>query len=318
MGMIALVGTVLNEAKNISALASDIKKQTSKPDEVVFVDAGSSDGTVELLKKDFRVLVSKGANRSAGRNKAVQETHSDIVAVCDAGTRVQEDWLYQLTKHFSEDSSVDVVAGFFKPDAETFYLKCLASATIPILDEIEEDRFFPSSRSVAFKKTAWKEVGGYPEWLPICEDLIFDMKLKKHGFKFKFEPKAIALWKPREKLSGFFKQYFSYARGDGHAKLWTTRHLIRYSAYCTGFLFIFLAITVSPLWLLPFFAAQLGYFSKFYYRFMGHFTQEPEYKLVFALPYISFLVVVGDIAKMIGYPIGVLDRFQGRIKYEPF
>ena len=148
--------------------------------------------------------------------------------------------------------------------------------------------------------------------------MIFDIKLKKAGFKFKFEPNAIAFWKPQEKVKKFFDQYFSYARGDGHAKLWTARHLIRYTAYVTGFLFVYLTFTVSALWLLPFFAAEIGYFSKFYYRYLGHFPTEHEYKIPIAFLFISFLVVVGDLAKMLGYPLGIFDRLSGKIKFERY
>lgn len=316
--MVSLIGTVLNEAKNIKGVLSSIKVQTKKPDEVVVVDAGSTDGTADALKNSVNLIVKKGVGRSEGRNIAVNHAKSDVVAVFDGGTKLDAHWLENLTKHFDMDKSVDVVAGFFKPDTKTFYERCMASATIPTLDEIEPDKFLPSSRSVAFKKSAWQKVGGYPTWLPVCEDLVFDIKLKNRGFKFVFEPKAIAYWKPREKISSFFKQYFSYARGDGHSKLWTARHLIRYTAYITGFLFIYLSFTDSFLWLLPFFAAELGYFSKFYYRYLGHFPEEPEPLMIPAFPFISFLVVVGDIAKMCGYPVGIYDRLTGKIKFEEY
>ena len=319
--MVSLISTVFNEAKNIHKLVLSLKSQTVLPDEVVVVDAGSSDATVASLKSgishpNLNIIVENGVGRSAGRNLAIKSSSSDIIVACDAGTALSLNFVEALSKPLISDPKIDVVCGFFKPDVSNFFEQCLASATIPILEEIEEDRFLPSSRSVAFRKTAWEKVGGYPEWLPICEDLIFDLKLKKAGYKFKFEPNVIAFWKPRESVRSFFKQYFLYAKGDGHAKLWAIRHLIRYSAYITGFLILYLSFSVSFLWLLPFFAAQLGYFSKFFYRYLGHFEHQDEFAIIKAVPLISFLVVVGDIAKMIGYPIGIYDRLSGKIKFE--
>jgi len=75
----------------------------------------------------------------------------------------------------------------------------------------------PSSRSIAFKKSAWKKVGGYPENLNYCEDLVFDLKLKKAGLKFAFAPKAIVFWPQKKTLKGAVKQFFNYAVGDGMA-----------------------------------------------------------------------------------------------------
>ena len=314
--MISLISTVLNVAKNLEGLLFDIKNQTLKPEEVIVVDGGSTDGTIEVLQGNVNLEVHQGVGRSEGRNIAIAKAKSEFIAVCDGGTRLEQTWLENITKPLTEDSSVDVVSGFFKPDVANFFQKCLAAATIPILDEIEEDKFLPSSRSIAFRKSAWAAVSGYPNWLPICEDLVFDIKLKNAGFKFKFEKDAVVSWRPHSSTTKFFKQYFLYAKGDGYAKLWLVRHIIRYIAYLTGILFTYLALTDSFLWLLPFFAAQIGYFSKFYYRYLGHFPEEPEYSVIPAFSAISLLIVVGDIAKMIGYPIGVYERMSGKIKFE--
>lgn len=316
-GMVSLISTVLNEGENIKGVFSDINSQTVKPSETIIVDAGSKDATLKKIPDWVKLIVKDGVSRSAGRNLAIESGRGDVIAVFDGGTRLNKEWLENITKHFVE-RNVDVVAGFFKPDATTLFQKCLASATIPILDEIEPEKFLPSSRSIAFRKSVWEKVKGYPEWLPVCEDLIFDIKLKNNGFKFVFEPNAVVYWKPRENVKSFFLQYLSYAKGDGHAKLFFIRHLIRYVAYFTGLLFIYLSFRVSFLWLLPFFAAQAGYLSKFFYRYFGHFQNEPEAMLLFSFPLISFLVVTGDLAKMFGFPIGVVERLAGKVKFEEY
>ena len=51
----------------------------------------------------------------------------------------------------------------------------------PTRDEVDPATFLPSSRSVAFRKAAWAAVGGYPEWLDYCEDLVFDLSLRERG-----------------------------------------------------------------------------------------------------------------------------------------
>ena len=49
------------------------------------------------------------------------------------------------------------------------------------------------SRSIAFKKEAWEQVNGYPEWLPYAEDSYFYKKLREIGKKFFINKKAIVL-----------------------------------------------------------------------------------------------------------------------------
>src|SRR3989344_2796137 len=114
--MIALVGTVLNEEKNISGLLLDIRSQTKKPDEIIFVDAGSKDKTRSLLEGNVNLIIRENAGRSEGRNIAIEKSESEIIAVCDAGTRVSKDFLENLTKHLESNTGIDVVSGFFKPD----------------------------------------------------------------------------------------------------------------------------------------------------------------------------------------------------------
>ena len=74
-------------------------------------------------------------------------------------------------------------------------------------------------------------MGGYPEWLDYCEDLVFDLALQQSGARFAFAPRAIAWFRPRGSLAAFFRQYYRYARGDGKADLWRARHAIRYAVY---------------------------------------------------------------------------------------
>lgn len=318
---VSIIATVLNEEKYLKGFLDSLFKQTLVPDEVVISDGGSTDSTLSLLdsyareEPRLKVVNAAGTNISAGRNKAISAATSEIVAVTDAGARVSPNWLEFLVKNLSEEKMI--AAGFFAPIASTIYEKSLASVTVPVESEIEPDKFLPSSRSVAFYKKSWQEVGGYPEWLPICEDLVFDLKLKKAKYQFNFVPKAIAFWRPRPTLKKFFKQYFLYARGDGQAKLWWRRHLIRYLAYLNGILIISMVFTGSVMWLLPFFIGMAGYLFKFYNRFLGHFPNEENLVLAKAFSLIPLFVLVGDAAKMCGYPWGNYQRLTGKIKYQP-
>src|SRR5258707_13813115 len=74
-------------------------------------------------------------------------------------------------------------------------------------------------------------LGGYPEWLDYCEDLVFDLALQNAGHLFGFAPEAKVWFRPRGSLVAFFRQYFRYARGDGKADLFRRRHAIRYAVY---------------------------------------------------------------------------------------
>lgn len=322
--MISLIATTLNEADSILDFLKSLENQR-KLDEVIIADGGSDDGTVEIIKvfnlkakTPIRLIKEKDINIAEGRNLAISKAKGEIIATTDAGCVIDEKWLEEITSPFYKNKKIRAVSGFFKPFPKTILEKYIAAVTIPVLKYIQGDKFLPSSRSVAFKKSVWKKVGGYPEWLPICEDLVFDVKIRKKGIKFYFTPQAIVYWRPRRTIARFFKQYYYYARGDGHAKLWAYRHLIRYMAYFSlilGVLFSYYFHIGVILIIIP---LGIIYLIKFYLRFIMHFPHENIFTYLGAILSLPFILFIGDLAKMIGYPVGILQRLTGKIRYEAF
>ncbi|HVF99857.1 MAG TPA: glycosyltransferase, partial [Chloroflexia bacterium] len=237
---ISLIMTVRNEAASIARLLDSVLAQTRQPDEIVIADGGSTDGTQEVVSSymdrlPLRLLVLPGANISEGRNAAIRNASHDIIAVTDAGVRLEAEWLEALVGPLlDEEAGIDVVSGFFMPDPQTSFEMAMGATVLPSLEDIDPATFLPSSRSAAFRKAAWEAAGGYPEWLDYSEDLVFDMRMKELGYSFAFAPEACVRFRPRSNLRAFFLQYYRYARGDGHADLWRKRHAIRYATYISG------------------------------------------------------------------------------------
>ena len=106
--------------------------------------------------------------------------------------------------------------------------------------------------------------------------------------------------------------------GDGHAKLFLRRHLIRYTTYATAFLLIYASFTQNVLWLVPLIFGGLVYTLKYYNRFFRHFPKQSFFVNIGSYFMIPFLILIGDVAKMIGYPVGVYQRIIGKIKFEEY
>ena len=314
---ISVILTVLNEAVSLGAVLDSLAAQTRRPDEVVVCDGGSRDGTVALLRAAggrlaLRVLEAPGANISQGRNRAIAAAAGDVIAVTDAGVRLEPDWLETLTAPFA-DAKVQAVAGFFQSDPQTEFEIALGATTLPEAREINAATYLPSSRSVAFRKAVWEAAGGYPEWLDYCEDVVFDLAVRRRYGPFVFQPAAGVHFRPRPSLAAVVRQYYRYARGDGKAGLFPRQHAIRYGTYLlVAPLLVYAALTVSP-WLWAVGAlAGLAYVRLPLRRVWPRLRTLGWGARLCVLAYIPIIRLAGDLAKMAGYPAGVLWRLRRR------
>ncbi|MDO8690767.1 MAG: glycosyltransferase [Dehalococcoidia bacterium] len=315
---VSLVCTVLNEEDSINPLLDSILAQRRQPDEVVIVDGGSRDRTVERLRRyqdglPLKIVFEPGCNISQGRNRAIRAATGDIIVSTDAGVILGPKWVEDLIAPFGRKPGPAVVCGFFVADPRTPFEIALGAATLPNLEEIDPARVLPSSRSVAFTREAWLAAGGYPEWLDYCEDLVFDMKLRKAGSLFAWAPGAIVRFRPRSSLAAFFRQYYHYARGDGKADLWRKRHAIRYASHWLGLVFLAAGWWQPWAWLLLV-AGAAAYLYRPYLRLMPHLGKLSATQRLSAILWIPLIRLTGDFAKMIGYPAGL--RWRRKNKHE--
>ncbi|HUS69704.1 MAG TPA: glycosyltransferase [Anaerolineae bacterium] len=315
---VSVIVTVKNEASAIHGLLDSLRSQTIPPLEVVIVDGGSTDGTVQRIESyrprlPLKLLLREGTNISQGRNEAIRAASGEVIASTDAGVRLVPNWLEKLTRPLQEDASIDVVSGFFLPDPQTVFERAMGATVLPVEGDVDPKRFLPSSRSVAFRRQAWEKVGGYPEWLDFCEDLVFDFALLDSGHKFFFAPEAVAYFRPRGSLRAFGRQYYQYARGDGKADLWRKRHALRYLTYLLAIpLLVVMGLVLHPVWWVLLIVGAAPYLWTPYRRLWPMLRDLSLGDKVRAILWVPIIRLWGDLAKMVGYPVGIVWRIRHR------
>jgi glycosyltransferase involved in cell wall biosynthesis len=317
---LSVIVTVYNEGPSIARLLESLAAQSRRPDEIVIVDGGSTDNTSEILQNyaereilTLRIYSRPGANISQGRNAAIAAAQGEIIAVTDAGVRLDPSWLEELVRPFEQDAEVTTVAGFFVPDPQTPFEVAMGATVLPAATDITPSTFLPSSRSVAFRRDAWSAVGGYPEWLDYCEDVILDLELVDRYGPFRFAPGARVYFRPRPNMRSFFLQYYRYARGDGKANLWPKRHAIRYLSYFVALpTLVSLAWQHSPWWLVGLLAGAAAYTLQPYRRLQQAMRDLTLSQRLYVIPLVPMIRLVGDVAKMLGYPAGWAWRLRHR------
>ncbi len=312
---VSVITTLKNEESSIGAFLDSLLSQSRPPEEIVVVDGGSTDGTVNIIGKFIQKgapikLIEVTGNRSVGRNLAIRNARHEIIASTDAGSIADKDWLKNIVGPFEKDLTIDVISGVTLPRTESFFEDCVAVINLPEVEDINPETFLPSSRSAAFKRVAWQKVGGYPEQFSLNEDTVFNFALKRAGCKFFFAPNAVVYWHPPSTFKKVFRQFYAYARGDGQAGLYLWEYYFpkRCLIYSLGAALLVAGYFYPPAWvlLLP------GLLIYLFKSCSKAFRRLKKLKVFFLLPAIIF---VRDLAELLGYLVGFGERMVKPVRF---
>ncbi|MCL5986638.1 MAG: glycosyltransferase [Actinobacteria bacterium] len=312
-----IAATLKNEYATLAVFIGSLINQSIKSLEIVLVDGGSYDGTLDYLRgvaaenSLVKLIESDDTNISQGRNIAAEAARGDIIVFTDAGSYADERWLENLLVSLSEGDEKVIVGGYTNPVCDNFLQRLLACVNLPLLSEVKQERFMPSSRNIALYKSAWHRAGGYPEWLTFGEDMYFDKVLKKLGYEIRFQPGAVVNWHLHSDLISIFKQFFRYSYGDGIANMYAYRHALRFLSYVLLAAIVLFSAFLS--WYILFVLVPLGaaYLARPYLRSVKVFKGKAG-ELISGWFLIPAMAMYMDIAKMGGYLYGFFKR--NRIK----
>ena len=249
---LSLVIPVKNESNSLAALIDSIEKQTFQPDEIILVDGGSTDETIELAEQfavknpGLKIIKVAEASPGKGRNLGIGAAENEWIALTDAGIKLDKEWLEKLSKATENSPAADIVYGNFAPVTDSFFEKCAAISFVPAANE--NSIRGRSVASMLLKKNVWKQVGGFPD-LRAAEDLIFMEEADKQGFKSVFAPKAKIHWQICHNFPSTFKKFSLYSKHNALIGRHWDWHYGIVKHYLLVSLFVILAILHSWWWL---------------------------------------------------------------------
>jgi glycosyltransferase involved in cell wall biosynthesis len=249
---ISLIIPIYNESQTLNGLIETIKEQSFQPVEIILVDGGSFDTTVELAKKltndskSFKVIEAGKAMPGKGRNIGAKEAKCQWIAFTDAGIKLDRFWLENLVKKTLQGSSPDIIYGNYSPQINSFFDKCATIAYVPPLRPgIIRAKFIASS---LMKKEVWEKAGGFPD-LRAAEDLIFMEKAEQQNVAVVTAPEAMVYWQLRPDLISTFKKFELYSTYNVWAGRQAYWHYGVAKQYAVVLLFLLLGIFHSGYWL---------------------------------------------------------------------
>lgn len=224
-----------NEAKNIEACLKAVFSQKDVDQfEVIVVDSGSTDATLDIAKRfpvRIKQIPAEEFHHSRTRNLAASLARGEILVylVADA-VPVSDDWLHAMLSNFG-DPSVGAVYGrqFPKPGSSLERqdaLDAVYGERRIVKDPAHRNglgyRFYHFSNvNAALRRSVW-ETARFPEDLKVFEDMGIAKRILDSGWKIVYEPQAPVYHSHNHSTLGLFKRYFDIGYTLKLLNIWDT------------------------------------------------------------------------------------------------
>jgi glycosyltransferase involved in cell wall biosynthesis len=182
---ISVIIPTYNRANYLPKALDSISQQSWRPDEIIVVDDGSSDGTAELLRQSgsqVRYFYQDNKGVAAARNLGLAAAQGEVIAWLDADDLWEPDYLKTLVSLLEADPHVDgAYAGFTHIDSAGNQLTTPPFKSVPpgdLYQALIDSDFIITSAFVA-RKRCFERVGYFDEHFRICEDYDLFLRLAK-------------------------------------------------------------------------------------------------------------------------------------------
>ena len=171
-----------NEEHCIDNLLADIAKQTQKADEVIVVDANSTDKTRDIIKQYAHIKILKTKpSIPYQRNVGARAAKNDIIIFLDADCEISENFLQKAISELIE-KDLAIACPFYLCHTKNLFILAFVyfiNAGLFLFQKI-----LPSGAGncIIIKKSVFEKSNGFDETLQF-EDIEFIRRIgKKHRF----------------------------------------------------------------------------------------------------------------------------------------
>lgn len=114
--MVSIIIPVYNGEKYIEEALNSVFNQTYTDYEIIVVDDGSTDNTVEIVKKykNVRYVYQKNAGPAAARNKGIRMSKGEIISLLDSDDLYTKDKLEKQVDFLEKNKEIDICFSKYK------------------------------------------------------------------------------------------------------------------------------------------------------------------------------------------------------------
>ncbi|MEO7997617.1 MAG: glycosyltransferase, partial [Gemmatimonadaceae bacterium] len=177
--MISVIVPALNESRILRQCLTALRSQSLPADqfEIVVVDNGSADNTVEIAREfTDRVYTFPGISLGKLRNSGAKLAKGNVLAFIDADCLANEHWL-QGARDALAEGGVGVGNKYDRPD-DARWIEALWLGDVPP-GRVQTSELW--SGNLVVDRASFEACGGFDEVLVSCEDVELSIALARRG-----------------------------------------------------------------------------------------------------------------------------------------
>lgn len=258
---VSIVIPCFNEQRFIYKVLENLAGQYSPAhSEIIVVDGRSTDGTrarVAEFKSAYsslqvRLVDNPARNIPAGVNLGITEARGEIIVRMDAHSIPSSNYVRRCVEQLCGAEEVAVVGmpWHIRPGAATRAARAIALAVAHPFGIGDAKYRLPERAAAAefvdtvpfgvFRKSLWREVGGFNEALLANEDYDFHYRIRERGGRILLDTSGHSLYFARPTVKELARQYFRYGTWKAqmvklHPRSLRLRHLVA-PAFVAGIL----------------------------------------------------------------------------------
>jgi glycosyltransferase involved in cell wall biosynthesis len=199
---IGLVTPSLNQAQYLEATIRSVLEQNYAPLQYVIVDGGSTDGSVDIIRKYEKNLHHWISEPDGGQSQAINKgfrlTTTDVVGWLNSDDLYLPGALHTVGQVFASNPEIQVVLGrtIFTDSELNIIRACFHPKVLPFLSQ--RGIFYFSQQSMFLKRELLHRIGYLDEELHACMDMDLWLRFLRARAQIEVIPQFLAVWRLHE------------------------------------------------------------------------------------------------------------------------
>lgn len=233
---ISIIVPAFNEAKTIKKCIKSLQNLDYPNFEIIVIDDGSTDNTLEIASKYeyAKVFSQENQGKPIALNNGISHSSGEIILTVDADTELDREALRTIAKRFAANNKLGAVAGNVKVKREPTILNTIQSAEYATgINLVRKGQSVLGTVMIvpgpvaALKKEVIEEVGYFSDDT-FAEDFDITVKILKKGYEIEYEEASLAYTDTPKNTEDLIKQRRRWYRGmiqvlDKHKSMYFNR-----------------------------------------------------------------------------------------------